>query len=270
MRTPAHRLRGFVVFALVAAACGGGDSATPTSPTPSNTKIINVSGNLAFGTVDVGGQRDQTMTISNTGTAALTVTGLTVSGGVASQMTASWTSGTIAAGGSQPVTVRFQPTAAGTYNGVITVNADHTAGTNSLAFSATASSSFGGVWQGSYVIERCDGTGSLQDLLCSSNRGSFPVGTSLPLRLNLTQINNSVTGTASFGQVTGTVNGTVTGDGALTLQGTATGGTLSVQITSWSTRVQGNAMTGNMTYNASVTGVPGVGVVSSRLQNVTR
>jgi hypothetical protein len=168
------------------------------------------------------------------------------------------------------VTIRFQPTSAGSYSGTITVNADHTSGTNSLPFSATAASTFGGLWQGSYVVERCDGTGSLQDLLCSANRGAYPVGTVLPLRLNLTQSGASVTGTASFGQVTGPVSGIVTGDGVLTLQGTATSGTLSLQLTSWNTRLAGNAMTGTITYNAAITGIPGVGVVTSRLQNVTR
>jgi hypothetical protein len=255
---------------LTFAACGGGEGGTPTSPSPTSSRVITVSGSLAFGTVDVGGQRDLTITISNSGTATLTVTGLTVSGGAASQMTASWTSGTIPAGASQPVTIRFQPTSAGNYSGAITVNADHTSGNNSIPFSATAASSFGGLWQGSYVIERCDGTGSLQDLLCSANRGVFPVGTALPLRLNLAQSGASVSGTATFGQVTGTVSGIVTGDGVLTLQGTATGGTISLQLTSWSTRVVGNSMTGTITYNAAMTGVPGVGVVSSRLQNVTR
>jgi hypothetical protein len=189
---------------------------------------------------------------------------------MASFLTASWLSGTIAAGGSQTVTIRFEPTTAATYSGTLTVNGDQTSGTNTIAISGSASFAFGGTWSGQYIIERCDGTGSLQDLLCSAQRGIYPVGTSLPIRIVLTQSGSTVSGTVSFGAVTGPVNGTVTGDGLLTLAGTATSSTLTLQISGWSTRVQGNSMIGNIAYNASISGVPGVGVVTSRLDRVTR
>lgn len=65
------------------------------------TRIIGVTGNLAFGDVAVGSSRDLTMTITNTGSAVLTVSSLSVSGGLVTHTTASWTSGTIAADGSQ-------------------------------------------------------------------------------------------------------------------------------------------------------------------------
>ncbi|HUU36342.1 MAG TPA: choice-of-anchor D domain-containing protein, partial [Vicinamibacterales bacterium] len=117
-------LRGWglvVVLAMCAAACGGGGS-TPTSATPATTtptRIVGVSGNLAFGDVPVGSTRDLTFTIANSGTATLTVTSLSVSGGLAAYTTATWTSGTIAAGGSQSVTVRFSPTIAGAFSGTL-------------------------------------------------------------------------------------------------------------------------------------------------------
>jgi hypothetical protein len=263
------------VTVLVVGCSGQGGPATPTAPSPapaasSPTRIINVSGNLAFGEVSVGSSQDLSFTISNSGTSALAVSGMSVSGGLAQLLTASWTSGSIGPGGSQTVTVRFSPTATGSYSGTLTVNADQTSGTNSIPISATATSSIGGTWQGQYVVERCDGTGSLQDLLCSTNRGSFPVGTPLPIRFSLTQNGPSVTGTVSFGQVTGPVSGAVTSDGLLTLQGSATSGTLTLQISTWSTRVQGNSMVGNVSYNATVIGVPGVGVLVTRLSGVNR
>ncbi len=46
-------------------------------------------------------------------------------------------SGTIAAGGSQPVTVTFAPVAATAYSGTVTVNSDKTSGTNTIAVSGT-------------------------------------------------------------------------------------------------------------------------------------
>src|ERR1051326_3004278 len=98
-------VRRWVPVAVLAClvACGGGGG-SPTSPgSTTGTKIIGVSGNLAFGHVTVGTTAPATFTISNSGTATLTVTGMTVTGGLSSVSAATWTSGTIAAGGTQLV-----------------------------------------------------------------------------------------------------------------------------------------------------------------------
>lgn len=257
----------------VAIACGGGGSSSPTSPSPTPstpTRIVGVSGNLSFGDVPVGSSRDASFTITNTGTTTLTVSGMSVSGGLASHITASWTSGTIAAGGSQTVSVRFQPTATGSYSGTITVNGDHTGGTNTIAVSGNAvGPTFQGTWSGRYIVERCDGTGSLQDYLCSS-RGFFPPGTDLPISMSLNQNGSSISGSFSIGQVTGAATGTVNASGVLVLQGTANSGTLAISLSSWTTTSIGNSMTGNFSYNATITGVPGVGVIVARLSGVTK
>jgi hypothetical protein len=254
------------------AACGGGES-SPTAPSPTpaaTTRIIAISGSLAFGEVAVGSQRDLSITISNSGNATLTVTGLSVTGGLSAHTTATWTSGQIAPGSSQAVTIRFAPTSAGSFSGTVTVNADQTSGTNTIAISGTAQAPFSGTWSGRYVVERCDGTGSVQDVFCSQNRGLYPVGTSLPVSLTLTQNGGSVSGTVALGQVIGVVNGVVSADGLMTLQGTATSGTLSIVFTSWSSRVAGNGMEGTFTYNVGATGVGGVATVATRLSGVTR
>ena len=276
--------RAMVVLALMATfqvACGGGSS-SPTAPStttaapPTPTRVIGVSGNLAFGEVRVGSSRTSTFTISNSGNSTLTVTGVSASGGFASQSAASWTSGQIPAGSSQSVTIAFEPTTAGTYSGTLTVNADHTSGTNTIAVSGTAVavSSFSGSWSGTYVVERCDGPGSIQDILCSAPSGSrpggiYPVGTSLPITLTLVQNGNNVTGTFALGNVRGVATGVVT-NGLLTLQGTATGGTLTAVITYWSTRATGNVMDGFASYNITIQGAPGVGVLVTRFGRVTK
>jgi hypothetical protein len=258
----------------LAAACGGGSNGSPTSPSSSSstpTRIINVSGTLSFGDVAVGSSRDLSYTISNTGTAALTVSGTTISGGLASQTTFSFTNGTIQPGATQTVTVRFQPNVAGAYSGTISVNGDQTSGANTVSISGNATApTFQGTWSGRYIVERCDGTGSLQDLLCSSNRGLFPPGTDLPISMSLNQNGANVSGSFSIGQVTGSTTGTVNASGVLVLQGTANSGTLSISLSSWTSTAIGNSMTGNFSYNATITGVPGVGVIVSRLSGVTK
>jgi hypothetical protein len=271
-------MRAFVPFlcltlSLAAAGCGGDGGSSPTAPSatpPAATRVISVSGNLAFGDVPVGSQRDLSFTIANTGTATLTVSSLTVSGGLAAHTTASWTNGTIAAGGSQTVTVRFAPTSAGSYSGVVTAVGDQTGGSNTVAITGNATgASAAGSWSGQYRVGRCDGTGSNQDYFCSA-RGAFPPGSVLPISLSLTQNGSAVSGTISFGQVTGMVTGTINALGTMVLQGTATGGQITVSLSSWNTTVSGTSMTGSFTYNAGLSGVPGVAVVSSTLNGVTK
>jgi hypothetical protein len=91
---------------------------------------VVLSGNLSFGnnTVSVATQRN--LTITNTGTMSLTVSGITYPSG----FSGAW-SGTIAAGDSQNVTVTFTPTAAQDYSGNITVNSNAAGGAVTWAVS---------------------------------------------------------------------------------------------------------------------------------------
>ncbi|BCS32229.1 hypothetical protein TBR22_A14390 [Luteitalea sp. TBR-22] len=270
-----HRLTLALVsslLVLVSACSKGSGPSTPTGPSSSTpTRIINLSGSLAFGSVNVGSSRDATLTITNTGTAPLTVTGMSATGGFPDHSSVSWTQGTIPAGGSQSVNVRFEPRSAGTFSGTLTVNADHTGGVNTIAVSGTgAGVTAAGTWSGRYVVERCDGTGSVQDLFCSANRGLYPAGTSLPLDLVLTQSGSTVSGTAYFGQVTGPVTGVVSSGGTLTLQGTARSSGLTITVTGWSTPINGNSMTGVINFNVGSGSLPGVAAITARLTQVTR
>jgi hypothetical protein len=152
----------------------------------------------------VGSSRDANLTISNTGNAALTISSLTAPSDIADLLTADWTSGQIASGASQLVTIRFTPTQPGTYSGALTVNADQTSGTNTIAVSATATGgSFGGLWRGAHVITACEGTGSMQDLACSTSRGIYPPGSTLAFGVSLQQNGANASGTVDLGGLLG-------------------------------------------------------------------
>jgi Abnormal spindle-like microcephaly-assoc'd, ASPM-SPD-2-Hydin len=112
-------------------ACGGDGGPTAPPPPPAATRIMVLEGTLTFGDVPIGGSFDRTMRILSTGTETLTVTGMTGPDGY----TADWTNGTIPAGTVRVVTLIFRPTENRTYNGTITVNANHTSGTNTLPIS---------------------------------------------------------------------------------------------------------------------------------------
>jgi hypothetical protein len=93
-------------------------------------RIIGLSGSLAFGNAPIGQLTTRTLTITNSGIATLTVSGITYPGG----FSGAW-SGTIPAGGSQSVTVTFHPLKAKNYSGTVRVNSDMTGGDNTLGAS---------------------------------------------------------------------------------------------------------------------------------------
>jgi len=119
-----------VCIAALAVSLGCNDD-SPTAPTPTST--ITLTGNMAFGNVTVGTTATSTLTIGNTGTGELTITSVTYPAG----FSGSFASGTIAAGGSQAVTVTFTPTTGQAFTGNITVTGNQASGTNTIAVSGT-------------------------------------------------------------------------------------------------------------------------------------
>jgi len=109
-----------VIFKL---AVSGGSTAT---------KIIGLSGNLAFGNVTNDTTATAALTITNTGNATLTVTSI----GYPTGFSGAW-SGTIPAGSSHDVAVTFAPVAVTSYSGTVTVTSDATSGTGTIAASGT-------------------------------------------------------------------------------------------------------------------------------------
>jgi hypothetical protein len=125
-----------VLASLAFAACGGSNS-SPTMPTEAVTRIIGLSGNLAFGNVQVGSSATSILTISNSGNATLTVSAINASGGMSSVLLADWRSGAIAPAASQQVTVQFSPSASQAYSSVLSIVSDATGGTNTIDISGT-------------------------------------------------------------------------------------------------------------------------------------
>ncbi|MDX2111053.1 MAG: leucine-rich repeat protein [Verrucomicrobiota bacterium] len=105
----------------------------PTSVYVPITRILDLSGDLDFGSVLVEQTTTRTLTLANTGNAPLTITAITYPAG----FSGNWTSGTIAVGASQTVTVTFRPTATQLYSGPITITSDRTSGDDTLSCSGT-------------------------------------------------------------------------------------------------------------------------------------
>jgi hypothetical protein len=123
------------VLALAAWSCGEVGS-FPMTPLP-ESRVVGLHGSLAFGDVPVGQTASLTLTVTNSGKESLSCSGMTFSSDLGGFFSSTFTAGAIAAGGSQTVTIRFAPSAAGSYSGTITVNCDHTSGTNTAPVSGT-------------------------------------------------------------------------------------------------------------------------------------
>ena len=93
-----------------------------------STRVIDVTGDLAFGNVQKNHSVQRLMTITNTGTGTLSVTNITCPTGFSTDITTA----SIAPGLSQSVQVTFRPTAVQTYGGTITVASNSTSGVNTI------------------------------------------------------------------------------------------------------------------------------------------
>jgi hypothetical protein len=135
-----------VTFSPVAANSFGGNvtvSSNATSGTNTRncsgtgvaaaTRVIRISGDLAFGNVTVGQSAQRTLTIHNDGNSALSFTSISYPSGFSGHPA----SGSIAAGDSQNITVTFSPGAANSFGGNVTVSSNATSGTNTRNCSGT-------------------------------------------------------------------------------------------------------------------------------------
>ncbi|HYE87363.1 MAG TPA: S8 family serine peptidase [Vicinamibacterales bacterium] len=98
------------------------------------TPGISLSGDLTFGSVAIGATSTKQIQIRNIGSAPLAVSNITLPAGYS---TTSLPLAAIAPNGSATVHVHFTPTAVASYSGTMTVVANHSFGTNTLAASGS-------------------------------------------------------------------------------------------------------------------------------------
>ncbi len=104
-----------------------------SKPPLQQTRIITLSGNLDFGTIQIGNPSFLKMVIANEGNALLTVQSIKCADG----FTGNW-NGTLLPGISKEISITFNPTQEKLYSGLITVESDKTSGGNSLPATGNA------------------------------------------------------------------------------------------------------------------------------------
>ena len=90
-----------------------------------------------FGAVRAGGSATKVIAVGNEGTALLTVSGITFSGGASSKFSVSSSSFTVAAGSSQNVTVTYTPGTVGTYSETMSIASDDAGSPTTVALTGT-------------------------------------------------------------------------------------------------------------------------------------
>jgi predicted small lipoprotein YifL len=116
--------------------CGGGGGASTPPPTP---EVSVAPTNLAFGNQPYDTtSAAQTVTLSNTGNASLSITSIAVTGANASDFAQTNTCGSsVAAGANCAIAVMFTPSALGTWTAALSISDNASGSPQSVALSGT-------------------------------------------------------------------------------------------------------------------------------------
>lgn len=219
---------------IAASYSGFAASMVVSSSATGSTSMIGVSGDLAFGLVEVGAMATRTMTIGNGGNSQLSVTNILYP----TSFSGSWT-GVVSPGSSTTVNVTFAPAGVTSYVGTVTVQSDATGGSNTISVSGTGTApvrviglggdlAFGLVLAGVSESRMMTIANTGTSILTVTNI-SYPSGFS-----------GSWTGMVSPGGATNVAvvfapSGAVSYGGTVTVHSDATGGTnaISVSGTGW-------------------------------------
>jgi hypothetical protein len=223
--------------------CGSDSPSSPTSTTPTTPTVsgLAIAGADALRT-NSSQTYTATATLSNGTTQAITPTWSSSNGAVAS----------ISAGG----------LLSGTTHGSTMVMANYQGQTASKTVAVV--NSYGGSWNGSWVMRACDQSGVFRDVSWCQDLGG--AGSVLPLQMTASQTGtalNQISGTVTIDVgLAGTVSGSVTPDGRLNVAGSfdvvVEGVTFRFDISAWDSNiVSPGRMTGRWVLNVTAVNVPG-------------
>lgn len=262
-------MKRLIALAMLCAACGSTNS--PTTPTPqpvaTATRIISLSGPIAFGDVQVGSSKAMTLIVSNTGNTSFGITGAT--GGFPGLSLGTFT-GVVAGGGTFPLAFTFAPTTTGARSAIFTVSGDFTSGNNATTISGNGTAapppSAAGTWIGRTSASTCRQSGPLGGTdYCHDNANIFG-----PLTMTFAQsVTGAVAGTVNFIDYRANVSGSLN-DTRLQVNGTGNAGFLDYEYANWNTVISGNTMTGTFLFRFSAKNPGGFVEWTMTLANVIR
>jgi HYDIN/CFA65/VesB-like, Ig-like domain/Putative collagen-binding domain of a collagenase len=140
-RTSQLYLALLVIAAGTSLGCGSKAAASPSSNSMSAAVTLS-NASLSFGNQAVGtSSTPQSVTLANSGNAALTISGMTVSGDYAQTNNCG---GSVAAGGNCAIQVTFHPTTSGTRTGAVTITDNSANSPQQIALTGTGTTTTSG------------------------------------------------------------------------------------------------------------------------------
>lgn len=114
--------------------------ASGTFVPPTGPSLVVAPTTVNFGTVATGQTRTETVTLTNNGTEAVTISSITLTGGAAFTATGT-AAGTLAPGASRTVTITFAPTAGGAATATLTIASNAPGSPTTVAITGTGDAS---------------------------------------------------------------------------------------------------------------------------------
>ena len=192
-----------MILAIVGlSSCAGYTSSTKTTPSNPGAGILSPSvTSVSFGSIAVGNTATQSLTVTNTGLGAVTISGATLTG-AGFTVVGGNPSGTIGVGQSSTIQIQFAPTSGGAITGSLTILSDASNSPLAIAIAGTGTQTgltiapsaltFGNVvvgQSGTQTVKLTNsGTSSLTINLATVAGTGFGIsGLSLPTTLNAGQ-----------------------------------------------------------------------------------
>jgi hypothetical protein len=208
-----------VLLTVGLAACGGGGGGTGTPSSPSTPTLTTVSVAIS----------PSTDLLKIQGTESFTVTA-TMSDGTTRVVTGTWSS---AATGVATVDSSGKVTAVASGQVTLTVTSSGASATRTIRVVPD----YQGNWTGEYNVLSCTDSGDFRKEDWCKAAMADPV---VRVALTLTQTRDTVAGTWTHRLMTGSVQGTIDADGALTLAGTGINEGTPITIAGWKSRSTDN------------------------------
>jgi len=246
--TARYRVLAVVTGLIFLAGCSGGGSSTPP---PAGSPTVSLSAtSLTFTSEPVGTpSAGQTVTVNNTGNAALSISGIQSSGDFAIPASTNTCTSSVAAGASCTFTVTFTPTAAGSRTGTVTItdNASNSPQTVSLTGTGAASTVSLSTSSITFSTQVLVGTPSTPQPVTLTNSGgaTLTIASIVPTPAAFTETDNCGTSVSAGGTCKINVTFTPTATGAATGTLTLTDNSNGVANTTQMVMLAGSGFSGN-------------------------